>query len=248
MDRNAIYAAGRILEKLERFRTPVRMTETAAASLAAMADLPANAAWKDAMKKAAAGDPAAAEELCREPRFNALLRSTFVPTIVRGGIRENVLPPDVEINFNARLLPGDRIDDLIAALLRYLRVEKAEVMEGDAAAFEEFKKGRKGGEVAVFLADRGVDAPATPLRTEVYRALETVARRLSPGAVVAPRMSPGATDLRFFRMKGVQAYGIGPCPAGEEENTLHDHNERIRVESVGFGVRFVLETVLEAGR
>jgi acetylornithine deacetylase/succinyl-diaminopimelate desuccinylase-like protein len=248
VDRNAIYTLGRLLEKLERFRTPIRLTETAAASLAALADLPANAAWKDAMKKASAGDLAAAEDLCKEPRFNALLRSTFVPTIVRGGIRENVLPPDAEINFNVRLLPGDRIDDLIGALLRYLEVPKVEVVEGDAAAFEKWKQEKKDADMAVFLAERGVDAPATSLRTEMYRTLDLVARRLSPGAVVAPRLSPGATDLRFFRMKGVQAYGIGPCPAGEEENTLHDHNERVRIKSVESGVRFVLETVIEAGR
>ncbi len=246
---NAIYTLGRMLEKLERFRTPVRLTETAAAGLAALADLPANAEWRDAMKKAAAGDPAAAEKLCEAPRFNALLRSTFVPTIVQGGIRQNVLPPEAEVNFNVRLLPGDRIDDLIRALMGHLGIQKYEVVEGDAAAIDRWKREGKDVDAAVFLVDRGVDAPASSLQTEMYRTLGAVARKFSPGAVVAPRLSPGATDLRFFRLKGVQAYGIGSCPTGpEEENTLHDHNERVRVESVKTGVRFVLEAVLEAAR
>jgi len=246
---NAIYTLGRMLEKLERFRTPVRLTETTAASLAALADLPANASWRDAMKKAAAGDLAAAEELCNVPRFNALLRSTFIPTVVRGGIRANVLPPDAEVNFNVRLLPGDRIDDLIGALMRFLEIPKHEVVEGDAAAIDGWKREGKDVDAAVFLMDRGVDAPASSLQTEMYRTLLAAARKFAPEAVAAPRLSPGATDLRFFRLKGVQAYGIGPCPTGEEEgNTLHDHNERVRVESVKFAVRFVLETVLEAAR
>src|SRR6185295_2637242 len=109
---NAVYDAARILAKIETFRTPIRLLETTRASLQGLADAPAGTVWGQAhMRKAAAGDLEAAAHLAQNPRFNAQLRSTFVPTIVKGGIRENVLPPDVEINFNARLLPGDRIDD-----------------------------------------------------------------------------------------------------------------------------------------
>ena len=62
-------------------------------------------------------------------------------------------------------------------------------------------------------------------------------------------MSTGATDLRFFRMKGVQGYGVSPSPVGEiEEATPHHHNERVRVDSIRRGLRFMLETVREAGR
>jgi acetylornithine deacetylase/succinyl-diaminopimelate desuccinylase-like protein len=246
---NAIYDAARLLAKIETFRTPVRVNPTVAANFAALADTPAMASWREAMKKAAAGDPAAAEELCRNPRFNAQLRSTFVPTIVRSGIRENVLPPDVEINFNARLLPGDRIEEVIRAILSHAGISKVALVEGDAAAFERWKKEHPEAEVAVWLSDRGVDAPASPLDSDLYRALGAAARKLTPEAVAAPQMATGATDSRFLRLKGVACYGINPCPVGEEEeSTPHGHNERVRVESVKFGVRFVLETVLEAAR
>src|SRR6185295_11434890 len=122
---------------------------------------------------------------------NAQLRSTFVPTIVKGGIRENVLPPDVEINFNARLLPGDRIDDLIRGLLAHAGIEKYEVVEGDDAAMAKWKRERKPSDFGVFLVDRGVDAPASSLDTEMYRALVATARRVSPRALILPRMSTG---------------------------------------------------------
>lgn len=250
--RNAIYDAARMLEKLERFTTPVRLIETTRESLEAVSELPAYAPWKDLMKKAAAGDLKAAEDLCKVPRFNAQLRSTFVPTMVRGGIRENVLPPDVEVNFNARLLPGDRIDDLIKALMEQLELPKYELVRADAGAIEKWKVRNKDDKelpVAVFVSDWGVDAPATSTDTDMYRALVAVAKRLTPGAVVGPRLTPGATDMRFLRTKGVQCYGIAPCPVGEEEeSTPHGHNERVRVESVRFGVRWVLEAVLEVCR
>jgi acetylornithine deacetylase/succinyl-diaminopimelate desuccinylase-like protein len=249
LPQNAIYDAARLLQKLESWKPPVRVHETVAANFLGLADTPPLAPWRDAMKKAAAGDLAAAEELCRNPRFNAQLRSTVVPTIVKGGIRENVLPPDVEINFNARLLPGDRIDEILRSILAHLGVAKVEVVEGDEKAFEAWKAAKKDVDVAVWLVDRGVDAPASPLDTDLYRSLVRTAKTLSPGAAAVPQLATGATDSRFLRPKGVACYGINPCPTGEaEEGTPHDHNERVRVESVRFGVRFVLETVLDACR
>ncbi|MBI3857456.1 MAG: M20/M25/M40 family metallo-hydrolase [Planctomycetes bacterium] len=250
LQRNAIYDAARILSKIESFQMPIRLIETTRASFEGLAEAPPGTLWGQAeMKKAAAGDADAAARLAQNPRYNAQLRSTFVPTVVRGGIRENVLPPDIEINFNARLLPGDRIDDVIRALMTRAGISKYELVEGDEAAVEKWKRGRKAGDVGVFLVDRGVDAPPSKLDTDMYRALVATAKKLSPQAVVVPRMSTGATDLRFFRLKGVQSYGVSPCPVGEvEESTPHHHNERVRVESVKQGLRFMLETVREAGR
>jgi acetylornithine deacetylase/succinyl-diaminopimelate desuccinylase-like protein len=201
------------------------------------------------MAKAAAGDLEAAAALALNPRFNAQLRSTIVPTLVRGGIRENVLPPDVEINFNARLLPGDKIEEVIRAMLAHAGIAKYDLVEGGEPAVAKWKRERKNGDVGVFLVDRGLDAPPSSLDTDMFRALVSTAKRRSPRAVVVPRMSTGATDLRFFRMKGIQSYGVSPCPVGEvEEATPHHHNERVRVESVKSGLRFMLDLVREIGR
>lgn len=248
--RNAVYEAARILAKLETYRTAVRLIETTRASFEGLAAAPRGSVWgQELLRKAAAGDLEAAARLAQNPRYNAQLRSTFVPTIVKGGIRENVLPPDVEVNFNVRLLPGDGIDDLIRDLMAHAGIAEYRVVEGGEAAIEKWKRERQGAEIAVFLVDRGVDAPASRLDTDMYRALELTARRISPASIVIPRMSTGATDLRFFRLKGVQSYGICPCPVGElEEATPHHHNERVRVESVKAGVHFMRELVFEIGR
>lgn len=247
---NAIYDAAKILAKIESFQMPIRLLETTRASLEGLGAARPGTVWGQGhMAKAAAGDLEAAAFLAQNPRFNAQLRSTFVPTVVRGGIRENVLPPDVEINFNARLLPGDRIEELIRGALAHAGISKYDLVDGGEPAVEKWKRERKPGDVAVFLVDRGVDAPPSSLDTDMYRALVATAKRTSPLAVVVPRMSTGATDLRFFRMKGIQGYGVSPCPVGEiEEATPHHHNERVRVDSVKRGLRFMLDVLLEAGR
>ena len=247
---NAIYDAAKVLAKIESYQTPIRLLETTRASLEGLGAARPGTVWGQAyMATAAEGDLEAAAYLAQNPRFNAQLRSTVVPTLVRGGIRENVLPPDVEINFNARLLPGDRIEEVIRALLAHAGISKYDLVEGGEPAVEKWKRERKAGDVGVFLVDRGVDAPASSLDTDMYRALAATAKRRSPRAVVVPRMSTGATDLRFFRMKGIQCYGVSPCPVGEiEEATPHHHNERVRVDSVREGLHFMLEVVQEVGR
>jgi len=248
--RNAIFEAGRVLSRLETFQRPIRLIETTRRSFEELGAAPAGVVWgHEYLRKAAAGDAEALNRLAQNPRFNAQLRSTVVPTIVKGGIRENVLPPDVEINFNARLLPGDSIDDVLRALMAHAEIPKYQILEGGEDEVEKWKRVRKPEDIGVFLVDRGLDAPPSSMDTDLYRALVLTARRISPAAVVIPRMSTGATDLRFFRMKGVQSYGVSPCPVGEiEESTPHHHNERVRVESVKAGLRFMLDLIAEMGR
>jgi acetylornithine deacetylase/succinyl-diaminopimelate desuccinylase-like protein len=248
-DGNAVLVAAKALSRFESFRTPVRVLPAVAAQFRGVAELPAYALFRDGMTRAAEGDLAAAESLCRDPRLNAQLRTTVVPTIIRGGIRENVLPPDVEVNFNARLLPGDRLDDVVRDLMKHLGIERYDVVEGREDAVEAWKRKGRDVDAAVFLVERGVDAPATPHDTDAFRGLEAVTRRLSPGVRVVPQLATGATDLRFLRAKGVLGYGISPCPTGEEEEgTVHGHDERVREESVGYGLRWAWETVLELAR
>ena len=99
------------------------------------------------------------------------------------------------------------------------------------------------------MADRGLEAPATSHETAAFRAMAESASRLAPGARVLPLLGTGATDLRFLRAKGVEGYGISPCPTGEaEEGTVHGDDERVRLESVTFGVRFALEAVRALAR
>jgi acetylornithine deacetylase/succinyl-diaminopimelate desuccinylase-like protein len=260
LPRNAIYDAGRMLARLEGYQAPLQVMPIQSAFFAGLAETPLAGEHRDAMRVVGGTDPAKASEsageLCRNPRYNALLRTTFVPTIVRSGIRANVLPPDVEINFNARVLPGERLDDLLHGLLVRLGLKDVEIAEVDGRErIEEWKRqneARPPGErktVALLVTDRGIDAPASPFETEGFAVLAAALKAMSFGAAVVPMMSTGATDSRFFRAKGVTAYGLSPCPVGEEEErTVHDHNERVRVSSVAFGLEWMHRAVVGLAR
>jgi acetylornithine deacetylase/succinyl-diaminopimelate desuccinylase-like protein len=251
---NAIYNAAGMLLKLQGYETPIRVTEIARAYFAGIADLAAYAEHRELMKRLP--DPKAAAELAaRDPKFNAILRTTFVPTLVKGGIRVNVLPPDVEININVRLLPGDKIDELLRGLSRHLGLAETPIL--NAAEFEAWKKeleeslraGKPASQVAWVKDLTDEDAPATPLDTAFLEAVRGAAKELAPEASVVPFMSTGATDSRFFRSRGRHAYGLMPLPVtDEEEKGFHGHDERVRLTSVTFGVRLLYEVVTRLAR
>ncbi|MEK7284768.1 MAG: peptidase M20 family protein, partial [Chloroflexota bacterium] len=67
-----------------------------------------------------------------------------------------------------------------------------------------------------------------------------VTERLLPGSTTVPFLIVGATDARFFRRKGVTAYGYGllsdAISFGEFAAMFHGRNERIDQTSLGLMV------------
>jgi acetylornithine deacetylase/succinyl-diaminopimelate desuccinylase-like protein len=66
--------------------------------------------------------------------------------------------------------------------------------------------------------------------------MRNVTRKVLKGAEIVPVLSVGATDSRFFRRKGVPAYGYSVysprIPFGEFQTMFHGRNERIDQESL----------------
>jgi acetylornithine deacetylase/succinyl-diaminopimelate desuccinylase-like protein len=60
----------------------------------------------------------------------------------------------------------------------------------------------------------------------------------------------GVTDARFFSRLGIQTYGFLPMALPENFNfiqTIHAADERIPVESVGFGANAIYELLRRFG-
>src|SRR5262249_2468013 len=93
-------------------------------------------------------------------------------------------------------------------------------------------------EVQALCADEGsISSTETPLADALARATAA----LVPGSQVVPRLMAGATDARYFRWKGVPAYGFAlhspRIPQHEYALMYHGNNERVDVEGVGLTAR-----------
>jgi len=172
-----------------------------------------------------AGDAAAIEaQVRRSPALLAAFINTLNVTIVRSGIKSNVIPAKSEATLDCRLLPGqsreawrqqvvDRIDDP--------RIEVGFLTE---AVSEE--------------------PPPTSWDTELFRTINSVIRDAMEDAVVVPSMTVGATDNRFLRARGIPAYGFIPCLLSPEESAgFHGNNEFLTIENLNMGTELMYETV-----
>ncbi len=142
-----------------------------------------------------------------------LFRNTVNATLVRGGDKPNVIPSEIALGLDARLLPGFTLDDLLAELRPIL---------GEEVEFD------------VRLYDRG---PADP-DLGLLDLLAGLLRQAAPGSIPVPYLLPGSSDARFFSRLGIQTYGFTPMNLPEEFDffgTIHAADERIPVAAVEFG-------------
>ena len=142
--------------------------------------------------------------------------STFKPVVGLAGISSATTDWDETIEDKGWFkLPGqDRVDVL---------------NEINAALGDLFE------EVQVEVVVSGA-ATRTPPVGPWWNLLQTAARLQYPNARLTPAVSPGATDARFMRQRGAEAFGFGLMsehfPAAEISTMLHGVNERIDLSSL----------------
>jgi len=155
------------------------------------------------------------------PGYRALLHDTIAVTRIDGGRSVNSIPPHASADVDIRLLPDERTDGMLQ------RVR-------DAVG--------KYGEVEVLLA--GAPQPETPSNTDLFRLIARDMLSDEPGSVVAPIVGAGTSDSRFFREKGMVAYGIAPFKVNYyDADTVHASDERIRTRFFTQGTRLVRRIV-----
>ncbi|MGD0994948.1 MAG: M20/M25/M40 family metallo-hydrolase [Candidatus Bathyarchaeia archaeon] len=166
-------------------------------------------------------DRALAEEI--RPRT----KMTITPTMIHGGVKENIIPSECDVIFDCRILPGQNVAktiDLIKGLLKDVGLEKL--------TFE-----------FIQVHDGSESSTETPL----YSTITSVLREFEPNCGVTPTLATGGTDSRFFREKGSICYGFQPMipdePNDQLNKRMHGIDERITIENLVYGTSILYETV-----
>jgi len=145
--------------------------------------------------------------------FIPMFRNTVNATIVRGGDKVNVLPSEIEVMLDGRLLPGYVPENIIG--------EIKEIIDDDV-------------ELEVIRYDPGPLEPDMGL----FDTLAAVLRALDPDGIPIPYLLSASSDARFFSKIGIQTYGFIPMQLPESldfAGLIHAANERIPVETLTFG-------------
>ena len=148
---------------------------------------------------------------------HACTHTTFSPNIAHGGTKVNVIPDRVDLDVDIRSLPGIEQHEVEAMITEAL---------GDLASRVTIET----------PPDRTRGGSVSPTDTPLMAAIGRVATRMMPDSRVVPAITTGGTDAKFFRWKGIPAYGFGlhslRIPYTEYPVMFHGNDERVDTESL----------------
>ena len=217
---NAITSLADALAKVGRYNFPIQFNEVTREffSKTALIETPEMGRAMRALV-ANPNDAAALAVVTSDPRYNSILRTTCVPTMLKGGHAENALPQLAEANVNCRMFPGATAEQTRAALERVVNDTNVKV--------------------TVSFATRPPEPP-TPLLPEVMQPIDQITKEMFGNIPTIPFMSTGATDGRYFRQRNVPVFGVsGLFSDPAVDARAHGRDERMRVQSFFEGQEFL---------
>jgi len=214
---NALVKAARLIELLGEFRPEPRLIPEVAGLLRALGQEPP--APEDLLDRARSLGGEVAELL--EP----LLGMTVAPTVIHASDKRNVIPALCDVVCDCRLLPEQTQAEAEAAI-------RAALPEGDWEL--EWLEGQGG--------------TRSPAAGPLWEAAASFVAETEPEARLAPVCCAGFTDSHWLREAfGTVSYGFFPAramPADEAAKLIHSADERIPVDDLELGVRWLRHAAL----
>ena len=165
--------------------------------------------------------------LFKKPILEALnAHTTTAPTIIEGGVKNNVIPTVAEATINFRILPGETIESVQAHIQNTV---------GDKIKVEPVG----------FLTN---PSPVSGIDSEAFAALEKTIRSVFPSTIVVPGLVGGGTDARYFYDISDDVYRFYPIRIGPDSMTrFHGIDEKISKENYLEIIEFTYQLIRKMG-
>jgi len=163
-----------------------------------------------------------AGQLSQDAKSAAIIRTTTAPTIIKAGIKDNILPTLASAVINFRIIPGETPESVLERVIRVIDDDRIHVD---------------------FQEQFSISTPAPVSETSAlgFQVIHRTIRELYPEAVVAPGLVVGATDSRHYRDVSEQTYRFMPALLDSEElSGIHGINERISVTNYEQMIRWYI--------
>jgi acetylornithine deacetylase/succinyl-diaminopimelate desuccinylase-like protein len=212
------------LDRLARYETPLHVVPGVARYFAALSREYTGEQHRWLSDVAAAIKVLAARAwLTNDVYWNAILRNTISLTVLTGSNKNNVIPPEASAVVDIRLLPDQDPEVFLAEIRRVVADTTVEIIPPAT------RKGRMD----------------NPIDTDLFRAVERATHDREPKALVTTPMFTAASDRPFYRALGIITYGFDPfrVPSADMQKGMHGNDERISIENMGFGVRYLYDVL-----
>jgi acetylornithine deacetylase/succinyl-diaminopimelate desuccinylase-like protein len=212
---NALVKAADLITKLGALRPKPQLLPETEAFFRALGDVPDP---EELPGRLAALEPAVRAMV--EP----MLSLTVSPTIIEASRKHNVIPGRCDVMCDCRLLPG----------------------QTQAEVEREIRGCLGDGDYDIEWIE-AVGGTASPLETPLWEAIDSFVSEEDEGATLSPVVLAGFTDSHFMREAfGTVSYGFFPMRTMSSElaaRLIHSADERIAVEDLELGTRFLLHVV-----
>lgn len=155
------------------------------------------------------------------PGLANLFLDTLQVTVLEASDKINVVPARASAELDVRLLPETDAEEYLARLREAL-----------------------GDDLAVEVVLSSEPAPPSPVEHPIFRAVAAVLGETAP---VVPAFIPGFTDSRYFRERGIAAYGVSPFFVEPQRFFgIHGPDESIPLAELDRGVERMRRVVTAA--
>ncbi|MCD2197295.1 M20/M25/M40 family metallo-hydrolase [Actinomycetospora endophytica] len=225
---NALVTAAEVVRRLAEHRVAPSIPAEWEAWVAAMgldADLAAGLLDPATVLATAeaTGDPALAAHA------HACTHLTITPTGARGGVVINAIPDLVEIDVDARILPGQTCAQVEAEIARAL--------------------GPLTDRVDVVWRHR-LETTTSPVASPLRDTIAGIADALVPGTRLVPGMITASTDADYFRRAGAEVYGFsmhsGHATPEQFRRMFHGPDERVDLRSLELSTAMWTELISQS--
>lgn len=153
--------------------------------------------------------------------FYPLFHNTVSPTMIDASSKVNVIPGEVSLGMDGRLLPGFKPEDMI----RELRAIVGDDVQLDVVEY-----------------DPGPNEPDMSL----FNTLGGILKEADPEGIPIPLLLSGVTDGRFFNQLGIQTYGFLPMNLPDDlafAQIIHAADERVPGSAIEFGAQMIFKAL-----
>jgi len=166
-------------------------------------------------------EPLVIRQLLRAPVTQAAVRTTSGATLIAGGVKTNVLPTTARAVVNFRLLPGDSVTGVLEHVRRTVADSRVAVTAGPVN-FD--------------------PSPVSDAQSNSFALLAHTITQTFPDAAVAPYLTVGSTDSRYYAALADNVYRFLPIRLhAADVQRIHGIGERIAVQDFARVVQFYIE-------
>ena len=156
---------------------------------------------------------------------NALVRTACAPTMIKGGVKENILPGQAHVFVNVRILPGDSISSVVAHARKVINDPAIEVGIHSGAYDAE-------------------PSPEANVGSFGFKTIRRTIHEIFKDTIVAPGLVVGATDSRHYTSISENIYRFVPYNLGRADTErIHGIDERIAIEDYVKLIQFYAQLI-----